>query len=1171
MNLTKLGPFLLEERIGKGGMGHVWRGRHTHQDVEVAVKVVTSERAQKPHAIAAFRDEVHAMARLAHPGVVLVFDTGMVDETAWKRAEGALPKGSPWVAMELARLGTLDRVVKGLHWRRLRAILLSILDALAHSHARGLIHRDLKPGNVLLTSDGTGAPRLKLADFGLAQAIHEVEKGGVRDAKISGTPRFMAPEQVEGKWREQGPWTDLYALGCIAYYLVGGAPPYSGTLEGVLRGHLFEEIPNLEPRLDVPAGFTDWARRLLAKRPRDRFQRAADAAWALLEIDDAHLGEEVDLFGGTGLSELTEEEWSSVDFTATMADHPSQPLHSMVSGYSATMVDLTAAFEVAKHPTTPREEGRFDADLPPLPERWERREDALTSVKGIGAGIGLYGLRPVPMTGRDAERTAIWEALGKVWETGQSRAILLRGPAGIGKSRLAQWGMERAHEVGAAEIFVARHADSGGAADGLAQMLRRHLRVGGLNREETLGRVRDEFFAAAGELDTRDAYDCLAITEMLVPTIEGEAKVRFQRPSERWIVLHRYLERLARRPAYIWIDDAQWGPDALEFVNYSLASEETPPTLFVLTIREEAVDADAAMALISLAQREDVDTLRIDRLPEQTHQSLVSEMLHLEPKLAEQVAKRTDGNPLFALQLVGDWVQRGILELGAEGFQLAEGESGAIPEDIRAVWTERVQRLIAAFPPELHDSVRHVLQIAAALGQEVDDVEWEVAATKAGLRVPQTLMARLIERGLADRESDSWRFHHGLLREAMLADVEREGREAQVHGACVSMLQERYGERVDIVERIATHRMLGGQLADALEPLATAALMRTNSGDFDQARRWLKEHEATLEKLEAAEDDPRWGVNWSVAARCFLKMNLVDDANEYIERGWNQSQSKSWAEHHAEFALHRANYSRKVGEADLAEDRYREAMSLFSKLQDPRGIGRAAYGVAEVLRFKGHLDESLTFYDSAVRQLDEVYPEGVPITLQGKAGSLIARGDNDEARAVLQQAVDEAERYGQRSVMAAVSNVLGELERREENWVAARDAYRRSVAILESIGSRGAILPTLNIALCDLALENWAAALPVLERGVVVLREIGERSHLGLLYVCIAVAAAGLERWELWDKQLDLAERSIEESRAVDPEIAYQARHAAEVARGHGEVERAMRAEAIAAAQEEAL
>jgi serine/threonine protein kinase/tetratricopeptide (TPR) repeat protein len=1171
MKPLQLGPFLLDEQIGKGGMGHVWRGRHAHRDVAVAVKVVTSERAQKPHAIAAFRDEVHAMARLAHPGIVLVFDTGMVDDTALAYADGALPHGSPWVAMELARLGTLDRVVEGLHWRRLRAILLSILDALAHSHARGLIHRDLKPGNVLLTSDHTGAPRLKLADFGLAQAVAELERDGLRDARISGTPRYMAPEQVEGKWREQGPWTDLYALGCIVHFLVSGDPPYSGKLEDVLRGHLFGEIPPLSSAVDVPAGFEDWTRRLLQKRPRDRFQRAADAAWALLELDDAALTEHVDLFGGAGLSELTEDEWSSIDFSATMTDHPSRPLAPVGSGYSATLVDLTTAFDTARSTRSVPAGPTFDADLPPLPDGWKRRDDTFANTQGVGAGIGLYGLRPVPMTGRDAERNVLWDALSEVWNDNEPRAVMLRGPAGIGKSRLAQWIVERAHEVGAAETFVARHAESGGAADGLVQMLRRHLRAAGLTRDETLERVRDVYFAATGHLDERDVYDCLAITEMLHPTADGEARVRFQRPSERWIVMQRYLQRVARRPTLVWIDDAQWAPEALEFVSYSLAAQPTP-TLFVLTVRDEAVASTTGATLVRLAQRSDVRTVDVQRLPPADHQSLVGEMLHLESDLARQVAERTDGNPLFALQLVGDWVQRGVLELGAEGFRLADGEAATIPDDIRAVWTERVNRLVAAFPAAQRDSVRRALEIAAALGQEVDDAEWSRAVAEAGLRLSPLLAARLVERGLAERESGSWRFHHGLLRESLLADIVREGRQATVHGACVAMLRASYGgDRVDVVERVAAHLSAAEAWAEAADALVKAAQMRTVTGDFEQARRWLDQHRDLLDKLGAPDDDPRWGENWSAAASCHLKMNLVDEANRYIEKGWSASQKPGWERLHSEFALHRGNFCRKVGQAEEAEDWYREAMSLFADLEDPKGIGRAAYGVAEVLRFKGHLGESVQLYRAALLQLEGCYPQGIPITLQGMAGALIARGDPAAARDALQKAVTESERFGQRSVMAAVSNVLGELERHEGNWREARAAYARSVEILESIGSRGTILPKLNVALVDLALEDWAGALPVLKRGVVVLAEIGERSHLGLLHVCIAVAAAGLERWALWDEQLDLAEASISESKAVDPDIAHHAAQAAEVARRAGEHERAERAEAIARAQNAAL
>src|SRR6185295_5129294 len=157
-----VGPFRLDRCIGRGGMAEVWSGVHAAQGVPVAVKVMTGERAREPSFRAAFRNEVQAVASLDHPGIVIVFDHGEVTPEAEEVSRGLLTAGSPTLAMELADGGTLgSRFTDGIGWAELRQVLLDLLDALAHAHARGVVHRDLKPNNILVFRNGGGKPRLK--------------------------------------------------------------------------------------------------------------------------------------------------------------------------------------------------------------------------------------------------------------------------------------------------------------------------------------------------------------------------------------------------------------------------------------------------------------------------------------------------------------------------------------------------------------------------------------------------------------------------------------------------------------------------------------------------------------------------------------------------------------------------------------------------------------------------------------------------------------------------------------------------------------------------------------------------------------------------------------------------------------------------------------------------
>lgn len=412
-----LGGFELHSPIGVGGMGAVWRGVHTASGTPVAIKVVTSVRARDPKYVAAFRSEVRSVAAMNHPGIIQLFDFGEVDERAARAPGGGLFLGSPYLVMELASNGSLERLIDSeetdLGWPELREILFSLLYALAHAHARGLIHRDLKPRNVLFCGDGDEPPQLKLTDFGIAFTVEQFEKGETTGA-IIGTPFYMAPEQLRGHFRDFGPWTDLYALGCLAFELATGRPAFAADSPiAVCYAHLNHEPSPFQPRMDVPAGVGGWLERLIARDFRDRFQHAADAARALATLER-------------------------------------------------------------------RTEAAMD---------WREVEPEARSAKLGSLGLGLYGLRAIPLVDREAERELLWKALSSAHRRGRASLVVLDGPAGSGKSHLARWLCERSSEIGVATQLSAFHSHLGSPADGIEPMCARHLRVVGLPLERAHERV----------------------------------------------------------------------------------------------------------------------------------------------------------------------------------------------------------------------------------------------------------------------------------------------------------------------------------------------------------------------------------------------------------------------------------------------------------------------------------------------------------------------------------------------------------------------------------------------------------------------------------------------------------------------------------------------------------
>jgi serine/threonine protein kinase len=255
---TVLGDrYRLVERIAAGGQGEVWRAEDTTLGRQVAVKVLRQEYADSAEFRDRFRREAQHAAGLSHPGVAQVFD---YDEGA-----GDTP---PYLVMEYVDGESLSATIAReapLSPDRVLDIIAAVASALTMAHAAGLVHRDVKPGNLLTGHDGS----IKITDFGIARAVDAIPL--TRTGTLLGTPLYLAPEQASGMQATAA--SDLYALGIIAFESLTGRPPYEGPAAAVLLAHRDAPLPTLPPA--VPSGLRDLVLALTAKDPA---MRPADAA-----------------------------------------------------------------------------------------------------------------------------------------------------------------------------------------------------------------------------------------------------------------------------------------------------------------------------------------------------------------------------------------------------------------------------------------------------------------------------------------------------------------------------------------------------------------------------------------------------------------------------------------------------------------------------------------------------------------------------------------------------------------------------------------------------------------------------------------------------------------------------------------------------------------------------
>ncbi|MFY1622905.1 protein kinase domain-containing protein [Micromonospora sp. WMMD723] len=260
------GRYRLDERVATGGMGDVWRATDLVLGRQVAVKVLLPALVSDPDFIARFRAEARIMAALRHPGIVQVFDCG----------EDRLDDGgrADYLVMEFVEGEPLSRRIESaghLDVDETMSVVAQAAQALHAAHAGGIVHRDVKPSNLLVQEDGT----VVLVDFGVARSTNVTSITSTN--AVPGTALYMAPEQASG--RPVSAATDIYALGAVAYCCLTGQPPFTGDnpLQVAVR-HLDDEPPELPA--DIPVAVRALVARALEKDPADRFATGAEMATA---------------------------------------------------------------------------------------------------------------------------------------------------------------------------------------------------------------------------------------------------------------------------------------------------------------------------------------------------------------------------------------------------------------------------------------------------------------------------------------------------------------------------------------------------------------------------------------------------------------------------------------------------------------------------------------------------------------------------------------------------------------------------------------------------------------------------------------------------------------------------------------------------------------------------
>ncbi|MBV8964728.1 MAG: serine/threonine protein kinase, partial [Mycobacteriaceae bacterium] len=342
---ARLGPYLLKRSLGRGGMGEVFEAENTEMDRVVALKLMSAVYGQDADFRERLQREARIAGRLQEPHVVPIHGSGEID-------------GHLFVDMRLIDGKNLDSQLKSygpLTPARAVAILRQIASALDAAHAAGVMHRDIKPANILITKDDFAY----LVDFGIANAVGE--KKLTQQGDVMGTWTYMAPERFTSG-RDVSFSVDIYALACVLFESLTGAPPYGGTRTTLLASHLYDPVPRpSQRRPGIPAAFDEVIAHGMAKNPEERYASAGDlgmAAQEALSTPDRDRAESI--LRRSQVMTIP----SSTPLPGSMPSRPTQKLEPPQQ-FSSPRASRPRAHPAAAYPPNPPQPGSWPQSQPP--------------------------------------------------------------------------------------------------------------------------------------------------------------------------------------------------------------------------------------------------------------------------------------------------------------------------------------------------------------------------------------------------------------------------------------------------------------------------------------------------------------------------------------------------------------------------------------------------------------------------------------------------------------------------------------------------------------------------------------------------------------------------------------------------------------------------------------
>jgi serine/threonine protein kinase/tetratricopeptide (TPR) repeat protein len=979
--------------LGEGGMGIVYRCRDQATNEIVAIKrVILPDGQGASDYIMWFYKEARALAVLSHPVIVRARDFGQLID------------GSPYLAMDLAHGLSLHELSQvRLSFPVIWSIVDQILSALAHAHARGIVHGDLKPSNVLVEEREEEPPSAHILDFGLAwlkQDPHDERLDGEKAMEFAphagaGTPGYMAPEQIQHETHHVCGATDLYALGCILYRMLSGRTPFSGDAKELLKLHAFEPTPMPRLSADAPEGVGAFVMRLLEKRPWDRWEFAAEARgqWALFRPG----------------ADVKPAAWR---FPALRRPSQQPPA-----------------------PTTRKTGPRGpNPDLKPAPQR----------------APGLLSIRPSPLVGRADIRRVLREVCDDVIESEgpPHRLVLLVGPAGVGKSRIAEWLCEVVHEEGTMMPLKARYRPMRGPLDGMLGAAMFALNFERADRDAIERSLLERWKVPPNDKSARSWVAGAAEWFRPLPPGQehaGPSGLRFTLDTleVRRAVIRYTLRRIANgRPLLFWLDDLHHAGAATFEGLLKIHSDEPDIRIVMLaTVRAEDVQlgTPAAERLRNLREKMDGAVLDIKPLDADTTATLLHEALPLDEAAVREAARRSRGNPLFALQQLHAWALAGNMEFKDGVYKVPPEVLAVRPATTAELWDSRV----AAMP------IGHRLSAyaAATLGTDIRRNVLHALLTSLGQSADRAITSLQSAEIILPRGPDRYSWPHALLMEHLLMRLgERDDRRVVYRAAADALAHHPLaGTRRVVRQRVAN--LLSAGLPDTAAALLFDFLERSWNG--------AREPLATLMDLDLLKgqlEGQSLALKHRWQAEALRHVGRTEEAMTHVEIARNSFEDLGDQENLSHCLRLLGNLSSERGASAEGLLLVNLAHQLFEQLGNVAGMAQCEAVAGEIEYLLGNYESArrvIQAGESHFAVLDQPLGHGQCLLLLSWMDH--SEGATERSRRLTLQARAEFDRAGYRLGTAQADTSLAHVDHRLMNFHSAELGALDALSAFESL------------------------------------------------------------------------------------------------------------------------